>query len=60
MNTQVLELNDQDLQAIHGGGTTAAVTDAVIGVLPVPGLGAVNNIASLAGFSIGNLFESLF
>ena len=58
MNTQVLQLNDQELQSIHGGGTTADVTNAVAGFVPV--IGTANSIASLAGFSLGNLVESIF
>ena len=48
MNTQVLELNDQDLKAIHGGGTTADITDGLY------------NTVSFADFSIDKLVESLF
>ena len=58
MNTQVLELNDHDLQIIQGGGAIGELTDTMIGV--VPAVGIANRFASLGGFSIGKLVERLF
>ena len=53
MNTQLLQLNDQNLQSIHGGGLVADITDAVINF--IPGFGEANRIAEIGRSSVGQL-----
>ena len=59
MNTQVLELNDQDLQTINGGGMLGAAVNFGVGL--IPGVGLLNNVVNLTtDHSAGRFVEKIF
>ena len=61
MMTQKLEaqvMNDQELEAVSGGGILGSVIDLGVGAIPY--FGAANTVAGFTGNSVGSLVEGLF
>ena len=61
MMTQKLEaqvMNDQELDAVNGGGILGSVIDLGVGFVPY--VGTANTVAGFTGNSVGSLVEGLF
>ena len=61
MTTQILAtqvVNDQELEAVNGGGLLGSVID--LGVAAIPYVGTANTVAGFTGNSVGSLVEGLF